>query len=275
MGTALIARGLKPDQDSTALWNLEKPDEVRAVHAGFVSAGARAIQTNTFAANRLALRGFGGADVAECNRAAVALAQEASEPGTLIIGSIGPSGELPPPQGDADLHLLEETFAEQAMLLAEAGVDFLHAETMCHPKELRAVMRGCRQGAPQMPLVVSISCQRSGAQFKSSLGFSAEALVAVALEEKAAGIGANCMLPPEAMSQLISYIVEQADVPVFAKPTIAPDGGPPLYPEEFAQGVLSLFGLGAAAVGGCCGTSAEDIRAAAERLEISRGLAIS
>lgn len=268
MGTSLMARGLDLGAEATALWNLSHPTEVRDVHRAFVAAGAQALQTNTFGANRLALRRFERDDVREHNLAGAALGREAAaeREDIWVIGNIGPSGQVPPPQGDADLVELEDAFAEQALALAEGGVDFLHAETLSHPKELRAVMRGCLQGAPGLPLVVSISCRRVGTQYKTTLGFAAESLIAVAVEEKAAGVGANCMLTPGDLSQLISTIVQKTDVPVFAKPTIAPDGAAPLYPEEFAEGALALFSLGAAAVGGCCGTSAADIEAAARRL---------
>jgi 5-methyltetrahydrofolate--homocysteine methyltransferase len=267
-GTALIARGLDTSKDSTALWNFSHPDDVLAVHREFAEAGAGLLQTNTFMANRIALHRMKSGDVAECNRVAVGLARKGAS-GGLVAGIIGPTGELPPPQGDADLHLLEEVFAEQASVLAAEGVDFLHLETMVHPKELRAALRGCQDGASKLPVVASICSQLSAGVYKSTLGFAADALIAVALEERVSGIGVNCMLPPAAMAPLVSAMLAlDGDLPVFAQPTIAPNEAAPLYPEEFAQGVLSLFDLGAAAVGGCCGTGAEDIRAVSERLQL-------
>jgi len=68
------------------------------------------------------------------------------------------------------------------------------------------------------------------------------------------------------MVDLISAIAQSVNVPVFAQPTVAPVDAPPLYPDEFATGVATLFAAGARAVGGCCGTSAADIRAAASAL---------
>ncbi len=267
-GTSLIARGLDVRAEPTALWNITRPDEVRAVHHGFIEAGAAAIQTNTFVANRLALEARGISEVRACNLAAAAVAREAAAgSGVMVIGNIGPSGQVPPPQGDANLSQLEETFAEQASYLAAGGVDLLHIETMVHPKEMRAALRGAREGAPGMPVVVSIACRASGDSFKSTMGFAIDSMLAVAIEEKADGIGANCMLCPIEMVPLIELIVAKASVPVFAKPTIAPDGGAPLYPDEFAEGVARLFAAGARAVGGCCGTSFKDISTARRRLD--------
>jgi 5-methyltetrahydrofolate--homocysteine methyltransferase len=263
-GTALIARGLDIATEPTALWNLTHADQVQAMHKSFVEVGAEAIQTNTFVANRLSLSPYGIEDVRGCNLAAVEAARAAAA--TYVIGSMGPTGQVPPPQGDASLVELEETFAEQATSLAEGGVDFLHIETMVHPKELRAALRGARIGAPGLPVVVSMACRRSSEGFKTTMGFSVDSMISVALEEKADGIGANCMLSPADMLPLIQEMVAATSVPIFAKPTIAPDGGAPLYPEEFAEGVAQLFQAGARAVGGCCGTSPKDIDCAVRRL---------
>ena len=265
-GTSLIARGLDVRVEPTALWNLTRPDQVLAMHKSFVEAGAGALQTNTFVANRLSLGAYGIEDVRGCNRAAVEVAREAAGESTYLIGSMGPTGKIPPPQGDASLVELEDTFAEQAQSLAEGGVHFLHVETMVNPKELRAALRGARAAAPSLPVVASMACRRSAEGFKTTLGFSVESMILVAMEEKADGIGANCMLAPEDMIPLIQEMVAKSSVPVFAKPTIAPDGGAPLYPDEFAQGVLQLFEAGARAVGGCCGTNAKDIACAVQRL---------
>lgn len=264
-GTTLMARGLDVGSEPTASWNLSHATEVSSIHTGFIAAGAGAIQTNTFGANRFALDQYGCSDVEGCNVAGVRLAREAAAGESVyVIGSLGPSGRVPPPQGSANLADLESVFAEQAGFLAEAGVDFLHAETMVHPKELRAVLRGIRLVAPKLPVVASFACRVAGESYKTTLGFSLESMLTVCLEEKVDGIGANCMLMPCDMLDLVSAIRMKTDLPVFAKPTIAPDGGPPLYPDEFARGVADLFARGARAVGGCCGTGVEDIAAAAD-----------
>lgn len=265
-GTSLIARGLDLGSEPTALWNLTRPDQVRDMHKSFVDVGAGAVQTNTFVANRLSLGAYGIEDVRGCNIAAVEVAREAADEATYVIGSMGPTGKIPPPQGNASLLELEDTFEEQARSLADGGVHFLHIETMVHPKELRAALRGARAAAPELQVVVSMACRPSAEGFKTTMGFSVESMIAVAMEEKADGIGANCMLSPVDMLPLIQAMVAQTSVPVFAKPTIAPNGGAPLYPDEFADGVIQLFEAGARAVGGCCGTNPKDIDSAVRRL---------
>jgi 5-methyltetrahydrofolate--homocysteine methyltransferase len=271
IGTSLIARGLDVENEPTALWNLTHPEEVQSMHESFLRVGSGAIQTNTFVANRLSLMASGVEDVRGCNLSGVALAHQAvaaaGNESTLVIGSIGPTGQVPPPQGEANLHDLEHAFAEQAALLVEGGVHFLHVETMAHPKEMRAALRGIREATPSTPVVVSIACRKSGLEYKTTMGFAVESMISVAIEEKAEGLGANCMLSPADMLPLIEMMLKKVDVPIFAQPTIAPDGEAPLYPDEFAEGVRHLFNAGARAVGGCCGTSPKDIETAVRRMK--------
>jgi methionine synthase I (cobalamin-dependent) len=47
MGTELLHRGLQIGGCS-ALWNLERPEDVAAVHQSYVDAGANALETKTF-----------------------------------------------------------------------------------------------------------------------------------------------------------------------------------------------------------------------------------
>jgi 5-methyltetrahydrofolate--homocysteine methyltransferase len=175
---------------------------------------------------------------------------------------MGPTGAIPPPEGNADLGLLEDAFAEQAAALAEGGVDLLHLETFYHPKEARAALRGARAGAPGLPTVASMTCrrQRTGG-YATPLGFPAESMLSVFLEEDAEGMGVNCTLAPADMLDLIRLIRSRTDRPVFAKPTVAPSGMAPLLPDELAVGALALVAAGATAVGACCGSSPADIAA--------------
>ncbi len=267
VGTSLLARGLDLSLEPPEAWNLRYPVRVQEVHRLFAEAGSQAVQSNTFGGNRIRAHGYGlDAHVLELNRSALALLIAAVPEPVLVIASVGPTGAVPPPEGDADLNELEEAFAEQAAAIAEAGlgrVAFIHLESFYHPKELRAALRGCRAGAPGLPVAASVAVTRSGSTYRSSMGFPADALIAVALEERADAVGANCWLPPAAMLPLIERVVARSPVPVLAKPIAAPTGSAPLTPEEFAAGVEALFAAGARAVGGCCGATPSHLAAAA------------
>jgi len=75
MGTQLFAAGLNPGECGM-LWNVERPDAVRAVHAAYRAAGCDLITANTFSGTASELAKHGHADRAtELNRAGARLAR--------------------------------------------------------------------------------------------------------------------------------------------------------------------------------------------------------
>jgi 5-methyltetrahydrofolate--homocysteine methyltransferase len=269
VGTELIARGLRVSKDCAEAWNVERADEVRKIHAAYFAAGADVVQTNTFGGTRLRLSAFRRqTEVRALNLAAALLAREVRPPGGLVVGDVGPTGAIPPPEGKADLIELEDCYAEQAMVLAEGGVDLIHIETMYHPKEARAAIRGVKEGAPGLGVVASMTCRRTpsvgsaaGIGYATPLGFPPEVMLSAFLEEDVDGVGVNCTLAPADMLDLIRALRARTDLPIWAKPTVAPSSSAPLLPEELATGALALFAVGATAVGGCCGAGPADIAA--------------
>jgi methionine synthase I (cobalamin-dependent) len=269
IGTELIARGLRIGKDPAEGWNISHPNVLRDLHAAYFEAGAVAVQTNTFGGTRLRLTQFRRqAEVRALNLAGCLLAREARPIGKRVIGAIGPTGAIPPPEGRADLIELEDNFAEQAMYLAEGGVDVLHLETFYHPKEARAAARGAREGAPGLPIVGSMTCKMSErGGYQTAMGFTPEAMLAAFLEEGVDGVGVNCMLAPGPMVELVSFIRLRTPLPIWARPTGKPTEGPPVDPEELARIAEDLFSAGATAVGGCCGTGPAHIAALAAQLQ--------
>ncbi len=129
---------------------LTRPDIIREIHASYLAVGCDVIETNTFRANRLALREYGLADrVREINRAGAALAREVAEQFTretgltrLVAGNMGPTGLLPssidPALSNITFQELAEVFAEQAEALAAGGADLLLLETQQDILEVKA-----------------------------------------------------------------------------------------------------------------------------------------
>src|SRR5262249_6681029 len=199
-------------------------------------------------------------EVRGLNVAAAVLAREVRPAGRLVIGDVGPTGAVPPPEGLADLTELEDAFAEQAQALAEGGVDLVHIETMYHPKEARAALRGVRLGAPSLPVIVSMTCKATlGGTYATPLGFTPEAMLGVFLEESGGGVGINRSLAPVAMLALVRFIRARPTPRFSANPTTPP--GPPEHalPKDVACGALAPLEAAAGAVGGCCGTTPADI----------------
>ena len=81
--------------------NLTQPDLVGDVHQEYVRAGADVIETNTFGANRIKLRGFGLGDrLREINVAGARIARQARRATrAYVAGAIGPLGVRIEPWG--------------------------------------------------------------------------------------------------------------------------------------------------------------------------------
>jgi homocysteine S-methyltransferase len=255
--------------------SLSMPDAVLAVHLAYIEAGARVIETNTFAANRNKLRAFGLQDqVEEINGAAVKIARQAREVSgqeVLIAGSIGPSA-LPFDPSDAESEeTLRAIFREQARTLDARGVDLFILETFVSLPEIRIALEAVRE-VSQLPIVASVTFPGDAWEDKEDTGWTEK--VARRLESLGADvIGSNCSLGPRDLLTVLDGMAA-ATVPLFA----APNTGVPSYvagrfvyphssPEYFAWFAREAARRGARMIGGCCGSTPEHIRAVAQALE--------
>jgi 5-methyltetrahydrofolate--homocysteine methyltransferase len=237
MGTRLLDQGLRLEDDDPCLWNLTHPEAVLAIHRRDVAAGAEAILSNTFGANRHALARLGrgtNPDVAAINQAAVALARRAAGPGRFVVGGLGPTAA----DGDA--------VGEQAAVLIAAGVDALLFETHRLDQAEAALHQLDRAacGPAPVPLLVSLLAWPVP---------SAPALTRlVALG--AAAVGGNCQDGMAAAIELAERLRATTTMPLIVKPAAGRPGGPMDGPRAFATAVSRLKALRPVLVGGCCGT---------------------
>jgi methionine synthase I (cobalamin-dependent) len=245
LGTRLCARGLDLRRDDPCFWNLDHPDDVLDVHLRDAQAGSRVFFTNTFGANRSWLKRFGrGGDVEPLNRAAVKLARQAAGLSGFVVGDIGPSSAEHP--GSA---------AEQAVVLADAGVDALILETfrfepaVAALAELRSLV-----GSARLPVIVSLW------QWPDALEDAARRLV----EGGANAVGLNCQPAMSGMLSLIRRMAAAVECPLLVKPGVGPagpDGGSAA--SDFADAVPALLRSNVRLIGGCCGTTEDHVAAIA------------
>jgi methionine synthase I (cobalamin-dependent) len=131
MGTLLYSRGI-PQRACLDELVLTRPEVVSTIHREYIEAGADAIETNTFGANRFRLAEYGLEKLAgQLSRRGAQLAREARETAgkeVLIAGSIGPLG---PQRSNAAPHpgIARAAFREQIEGLLEGGVDLFIFET--------------------------------------------------------------------------------------------------------------------------------------------------
>ncbi len=273
MGTMLIARGL---QRGTApeLWNVERPDDVRAIHRAYIEAGAQIILTNSFGGNRLRLELHGiSGRVGELNRAAAHLARAEADaaPGpVLVAGSMGPTGQMLAPMGTLLYDEAVAAFAEQAEALVEGGVDVLWIETMSDLEEVRAAVEGCRLAAPAVPVVSTMTFDTRG---RTMMGVTPERAADEIGALGVVALGANCGKGPDELEAAIARMSNAAPiVPLIAKANAgAPrlEGDRAVYdatPEDMAHYARRVHDLGARIIGACCGSTPEHIRAIAQTL---------
>ena len=135
MGTLLQDNGLD-DGGAGELWNVDRPDVIRACHEAYAAAGARLLTTNTFGGSRPRLLMHGLEDrVHELNQAAAAVAREVADAhGILVAGDLGPPGELLGEDrlGLGGVHGAEAIFTEQLLGLRDGGIDVVLILSLIH-----------------------------------------------------------------------------------------------------------------------------------------------
>jgi len=273
MGTMLYGKGVYINKCYDEV-NLDAPELVREVHRAYIHAGSELIQTNTFGANPVRLEQHALEEKTEeiNRRAAEAARQEAGET-IYVAGSVGPLGIRIEPWGPTSVEEAEAAFRRQAAGLVEGGVDAFLLETFGDLSEVHAAIRAMRHVAPDTPVLVQMTVDRSGA---SLYGTTPEQFGSRLHEWGADVIGVNCGVGPHVMLEVLERLREVTDRPLSVQPNAGPprqiDGRTmflcsPDYLEKFSRRFLEA---GARLLGGCCGTTPDHIRALAKAVKRAR-----
>ncbi|HEX5468194.1 MAG TPA: homocysteine S-methyltransferase family protein, partial [Gaiellaceae bacterium] len=120
---------------------LDHPEKVTELHREFVHAGSDVVEAFTYYAHREKMRVVGKEGLLEdLNRNALALAKEvAEETGTLFAGDICNTNVFDPAD-DESKKAVQAMFDEQVGWAAEAGVDYVIAETFSYAEEARMAL---------------------------------------------------------------------------------------------------------------------------------------
>jgi betaine-homocysteine S-methyltransferase len=269
---------------------IEAPEAVAALHREFVAAGSDVVEALTYYGHRHKLRAVGREDELELlNRTALRIASEvAHETGTLLAGNISNTHLFDP--DDSGTHTaVRAMFEEQLGWAAEAGVDFVVAETFPFCEEAIVAVEEVRRAG--------LACVATLAIFRDPVTFDGVALVEACRRLEAAGadvVGLNCMRGPATMLPLLGPIVEALEVPVAALPVpyrttpVTPaftslcDDGHPSGPGgrafpvaldpfvcnrfEIADFTTQAMALGVRYLGLCCGAGPHHVRSMAQAL---------
>jgi 5-methyltetrahydrofolate--homocysteine methyltransferase len=272
MGTLLQDRGLD-DGGAGELWNVDRPEAVRASHEAYARAGARILTTNTFGGTRPRLAMHGLEDrVHELNQAAAAIARSvADEHGALVAGDLGPTGELLAPLGTMSPEEAQGIFSEQLRGLRDGGIDLVLIETMSDLAEVEAAVAAARAVVPELPVVATLSFDTN---LRSMMGVRPAQAVAALAAAGVDAVGANCGRGPEEMEQIAAEMVaarpeqlllvaqSNAGLPQVVGDHFEYDKSP----SDLAEHAEALHKLGIDLIGACCGSTPDHIAAMRDAL---------
>ena len=275
MGTLLQERGLRAGETPED-WNIERPDDIAAIHRAYVEAGAQVIYTNTFGANRLKYHGRHSLE--EVIRGGLAIANEVKVRGegeqrnVKIALDIGPTGKLLKPAGDLAFDDAVAAFAETLKIATSAlhlhlhstppSPDLIVIETMGDLLELKAAVIAAKETC-DLPIWATVVVDADG---KLLTGGSVECVATLLESLGVDAYGFNCGLGPDLMFPHVERLAKVSTKPIIVKPNA---GLPTLVdgrtrfsfgPDEFAKHVAKLMEAGASVVGGCCGTTPAHIK---------------
>ncbi len=267
---------------------LEHPEKVAELHREFVHAGSDVVEAFTYYAHREKLRLIGREELLETiNHEALRIAAGvAAESDALLAGNVCNTNVYEGRESDA---VVRGMFEEQVGWAAEAGVDFVIAETISWLGEALVANQVIKDAG--LTAVVTLTAHKDP-DMREGI---APAEACRRLEAAGADVvGLNCSRGPETMLPLLEEIREAVSVPVAALPvpyrTTAdqpsfqslndpsfqdlPEGRSfptaldpfTCHRYEIAEFARAAHELGVSYLGVCCGAAPHHIRSMAEAL---------
>jgi|HubBroStandDraft_5_1064220.scaffolds.fasta_scaffold16312_2 betaine-homocysteine S-methyltransferase len=266
----------------------DHPEVVEQLHLDFVRAGSDVTQALTYYVHREKLRVIGREkDLVPMNRIALSIAKKvARKTHTLFAGDICNTNIFDPADPKA-LREVERIFAEQVGWAADAGVDYIVAETFSWGAEAVMALEAIKKHS-KVPAVVTFSIHR---EEHTREGWTA-AETCKRLEAAGADVvGLNCHRGPDTMLPLLREIRDAVKCEVAALPvpyrttTEQPSfmsltdpccGNARAFPigldpfvctrAEIGEFGRAAYEMGVKYLGVCCGAGPHHIRALAEGL---------
>jgi S-methylmethionine-dependent homocysteine/selenocysteine methylase len=292
VGTQLQSMGVPMNTFAWAAEALHShPFTVRRMHEDYIRAGCDVITVNTYASARHNLEPLGQGDLTrELNLRAVMLADDARERAAKarpvwIAGSVSNFGltTCAEPYSDTEFEkyfgrrnaITEQqsraNLREQAEILAEAGVDFLLAESTGSNAHRRWVVEACV--ATGLPVWAGFRCHQRDGDATVRIGYVSDDTLADSvtgvMELGAAGL---CIFHtfPSTTEAALPVVKGLWDGPI----GVYPEGerhdyiatyrdsteAPHISPEEFVTFAQGAVAQGVQLIGGCCGIELAHIR---------------
>ena len=266
--------------------SLTAPFVVRDIHRKYLAAGADIIETNTFNAQRISLKGYGlEAYSRDINLAAAKIARacanefSTSDKPRYVAGSIGPTSHTTSvaTSGEPlDEHILHEAYLEQIQALADGGVDMLLIETIFDTNNASIAIDCARQAAPKLPIMLSFSVSTPDGH--NMLGQDIVDFIDALPKDGIISVGINCVTNVPQMIPLVCRLATKG-----LMVSLYPNAGHPdanghysKTPEGLLADVWPLLENHCLNfIGGCCGTTDAHIRQMAKAIEPIKGIWLS
>lgn len=255
--------------------NIQHPERIEKIHREYINSGASLIFTNTFAANEQSLNA--GPEMTEkCIRRGVSIAKEAVEnredksKEVYIAGDIGTIPET----GEKTGSEIMEEYRRICDIFLEEGLSAIIFETFSGLHYVKELVPYIRQKSETVFIIVSICINKNG---YTSAGINGRRLLEELVKMKGVdACGINCGIGSGHMYQQAQELQDLFSQKYFI---MMPNAG---YPEQFqnrmvflnnaeyfAENMRRIADLGAAVLGGCCGTTPDYISLLREKIDFA------
>jgi 5-methyltetrahydrofolate--homocysteine methyltransferase len=266
-GTMLMREGLAAGECLEKM-NIDRPLIVEGLARRYLEAGADIIQTNTFGGSPLKLAQYSlEGQTEEINRAAVEIVRRVTGSRVFASASVGPSGRLLKPYGDADPEVIFSGFERQIGALVAAGADMISVETMTDLAEAVLAVKAAKSISPSIPVAASMTFDPTPDGFSTIMGTGIEEAASGLFDAGADMVGSNCGNGIEKMVEIARQFRKYTSLPII----IQSNAGIPVvkddeiaYPESpgfMAENCRKLLEIGVSIIGGCCGTTPDHVTA--------------
>lgn len=248
--------------------NIDRPQAVADIHKAYIDAGCQAIKTNTFSVNPLS--DIYASDTSLMERVILAgwkIAQDtASGTDVSVFADIGPV----PAGAEEDASQKAEALIAVCDIFIKAGAENFIFETNSNDEGLTEAAEYIKKKLPEAFIIISFAVQPDG--YTRDGMYINDIISRMAQCTAVDAAGTNCVSSALHMRGLINGILEilterekllcvmpNAGYPKVINDRVFYDSDP----GYFAEQVCIMLESGASIAGGCCGTTAEHIKALA------------
>lgn len=248
----------------TEEWILANPDKLIALQRAYVAAGSQILYAPTFQAQPIALERVNLHKQTEAINAQLVALTRSVSPEVLVAGNLTTLAAFTDSYNAEKFDLLVDNYRRQIRGLIDGGADILAAETLMYPQEAEAILTAAELESAGATMY-TFTMQPDGSLFS---GMEVGPVLQELEQAGAAAVGFNCVAADNLTAGLVCKLRRYARGPLVCKPNagnpiIGQDNLPhyPMLPDEFASIMLDCKAMGAALLGGCCGTAPEYISA--------------